>query len=102
MNTGILLTLSALGGIVLGVIFFGGLWYTVQRGTQAKNPAVWFGLSALLRTAIVLFGLYLIADGQLVRVVVALAGFILARISIIRLTKNPDRMRVSCIKENER
>jgi len=39
-------------GMVLGALFFGGLWWTVRRGLTAANPALWFGLSALTRMAL--------------------------------------------------
>ncbi len=40
---------AAMAGAALGGIFFVGLWWTVQLGTLAKNPAPWFLVSLLLR-----------------------------------------------------
>ncbi len=28
-------------GMLLGALFFGGLWWTVRRGLTAGNPALW-------------------------------------------------------------
>jgi F1F0 ATPase subunit 2 len=29
-------------GLLLGAIFFGGLWWTVRKGVSSKRPALWF------------------------------------------------------------
>ena len=36
-------------GAALGILFFGGLWWTVPRGIASPRPALWFGASLLLR-----------------------------------------------------
>jgi heme A synthase len=36
---------------LLGVIFFGGLWWTVRKGLSSKRPALCFFGSLLLRTS---------------------------------------------------
>ena len=48
------LTLAwALGtGVVLGAVFFGGLWWTVRQGAACQRPALLFLSSFLLRTSI--------------------------------------------------
>src|SRR5450759_4117968 len=48
------LAFALIAGIMLGAIFFGGLWWTVRKGVSAKHPAFWFFYSMLLRTCIVL------------------------------------------------
>ena len=73
------LLLACLGSTALGAIFFGGLWWTVQRGMSADQPAVWFLVSLLVRTGIVLFGFYVISGGHPSRALACLAGFTLAR-----------------------
>ena len=37
-------------GALLGAFFFGGLWWTVQKGVTSEQPALWFLGSLLLRT----------------------------------------------------
>jgi len=37
-----LLILALAAGLVLGAIFFGGLWWTVRKGVSSKYPALWF------------------------------------------------------------
>ena len=42
------LALALLAGRLLGAFFFGGLWWTVQKGVTSENPALWFLGSLLL------------------------------------------------------
>jgi F1F0 ATPase subunit 2 len=80
--------LGALGaGGVLGTMFFGGLWWTVSRGLTAAMPAVWFGLSALLRLAVTCCGIYLVARSGLLSLMACLGGIVLARFAVTRLTR---------------
>jgi len=78
---------AMLAGAALGVIFFGGLWWTVQRGAISPSPARWFLGSFVLRTAIVLIGFYFIGAGQLVRLGLCLIGFLLARAIVLLATR---------------
>jgi F1F0 ATPase subunit 2 len=80
---------ALLVGGTLGVIFFGGLWWTVRRGAASATPARWFIASLLLRTAIVLSGFYAVGAGQPLRLGLCLLGFVLARAIVLRLTDNP-------------
>ena len=86
MRETLLVVLALVGGISLGIIFFGGLWWTVQRGVSSKQPALWFFVSLMLRTVIVLAGFYFVMQGDWRRLVASLFGFILARLCIVRLT----------------
>ncbi len=79
------LTLVLLAGMLLGAVFFGGLWWTVQRGLASAKPALWFGASLALRAAFALGGFYLVARGGWKPVLVCLAGFIVARMTATRL-----------------
>jgi F1F0 ATPase subunit 2 len=74
-------------GMVLGALFFGGLWWTVRRGLTAANPALWFGLSALLRMAITVSGLYYIARSGWPSLLACLCGLLMARVAATRLTR---------------
>lgn len=89
MGEGVVLVLAAGAGISLGALFFGGLWWTVRRAVSSKRPAVWFLMSLLLRTGIVLAGFYLIGDGHWNRLLASLAGFVIARVILLRLTGPP-------------
>jgi F1F0 ATPase subunit 2 len=66
-------------GLILGGVFFGGLWWTVARGVASRQAALWFFVSMLLRTGVALLGFYLVARGSWQRLVVCLLGFVVAR-----------------------
>lgn len=78
---------ALLAGGLLGVVFFGGLWWTVRRGALSPTPARWFLGSLVLRTAIVLAGFYVVGAGQPVRLGLCLLGFLLARAIVLRATR---------------
>ncbi|QLQ32711.1 MAG: ATP synthase subunit I [Candidatus Thiothrix singaporensis] len=83
------LTLPLIVGLALGMFFFGGLWWTVRKGSVATNPALWFFTSFMLRTGVALAGFYAIAAGDWQRLLAALAGFVLARMVITRFAPAP-------------
>ena len=85
MNEYLYIPAALITGLLLGFLFFGGLWLTVVKSLSSKIPALWFIGSFLLRTAIVLAGFYYIADGNIKRVLVCLLGFIIARMLVRRL-----------------
>ncbi len=78
---------SMLAGAALGAVFFGGLWWTVQRGAASPAPVRWFLGSLVLRTAVVLAGFYVVGAGQPVRLGLCLLGFVLARAVVLRTTR---------------
>jgi F1F0 ATPase subunit 2 len=78
---------SLLAGGALGAVFFGGLWWTVQRGAESPTPARWFLGSFVLRTATVLAGFYAVGTGQPVRLLLCMLGFLLARAIVLRMTR---------------
>lgn len=86
MNEAVELILSCLAGLLLGALFFGGLYWTVLRGVNSTMPALWFITSLLLRVGITLAGFYFAADGDWRRLSAALAGFIIARVISTRLS----------------
>ena len=78
------LALALLAGALLGVLFFGGLWWTVQKGLASETPALWFLGSLVLRTGLTLSGFYLIAQGDWSRFVACVLGFLIARVIVVR------------------
>ena len=87
MNENIYIALAFTTGLALGILFFGGLWFTVKKALAAKIPALWFVGSFVLRVSITVVGFYYIAAGSLKRLLFASCGFIIARFIIIRATK---------------
>ncbi len=83
------LALALFGGALLGVFFFGGLWWTVQKGVTSERPALWFLGSLLLRTALILAGFYLVSQGHWSRLVACLLGFLVARFIVVKRLARP-------------
>ena len=79
--------LPLLGGMLLGIVFFGGLWWTIRQGISSDAPALWFFASVLIRTGICVSGFYLIAQGDWRRLLICVAGFFAARIAVTMLTR---------------
>ena len=86
MHETMALALASLAGLSLGVIFFGGLWWTVRKGMTSSRPALWFLVSFLLRMGIVMAGFYFIGQGDWQRLVTCLVGFLIARLLITRFS----------------
>ena len=87
MNESGMLLLALVVGFLLGVFFFAGLWWTIQKGVNASRPAVWFFSSLLIRTGITLSGFYGVAAGHGLRFLTCLLGFILARLVVDKITR---------------
>jgi F1F0 ATPase subunit 2 len=87
MTDALRLVLALVTGLLLGAIFFGGLWWTVRKGFSSKQPALWFFGSLLLRTSIALAGFYFIARGHWESLLVCLLAFVMARVIVTRLTR---------------
>jgi F1F0 ATPase subunit 2 len=79
MNETFTLVLALVTGVLLGVMFFGGLWWTVRKGVSSARPALWFLGSLLLRTIITVNGFYFVARGDWQRLLMCLLGFVIAR-----------------------
>lgn len=89
MNEPAVLLMVSGVGLLLGAIFFGGLWWTVRRGVSSPRPAFWFLGSLLLRTSLALVGFYCVGRGHWERLAACLLGFVLARLIITWLTRSP-------------
>lgn len=82
--------LSVLAGMALGAIFFGGLWWTVRRALGSPQPALLILASMVGRTGLVVAGFYFASGGEWQRLLLCLAGFILARFVVIRALPKAD------------
>jgi F1F0 ATPase subunit 2 len=87
MNEMLTPLLAWMAGVLLGAMFFGGLWWTVRKGLSSKHPAFWFFGSLLLRTSIALAGFYFVSDGHWQRLLLCLLGFAMARLIVTRFTR---------------
>jgi F1F0 ATPase subunit 2 len=91
MNDYLNLLLALLTGMLLGVFFFAGLWWTVRRLASTKRVALWFVSSMLLRTSIVLLGFYFILGDNWQRLLAGLLGFFCARLMVTWFTRITQR-----------
>ena len=87
MNDPLPLLLAGAVGLLLGAIFFGGLWWTVRKGLSSRQPALWFLGSMLLRMGIALAGFYFVGRGDWRRLIACLLGFVIARFVVTWLTR---------------
>ena len=99
MNEMLSLALALTAGLLLGAFFFGGLWWTVRKGLSAKQPALLFLGSSLLRTGVVLIGFYLVSAQQWQRLLLCLLGFVAARFVVTWLTRLPQERPASPVQE---
>jgi F1F0 ATPase subunit 2 len=76
--------LSTIAGAGLGVLFFGGLHWTVVRLPRARRPWLLACGSFTVRVALVVIGLFLVSAGDWKRLVAALIGWIGARVVCVR------------------
>src|SRR5271169_2448448 len=89
MNEFLSLALALAADVLLGAIYFGGLWWTVFRGVLSQRPAPWFFASLLLRMSITLAGFYFVGREHWERWLLCLVGFVLARLVVKWLTRLP-------------
>lgn len=83
------LVLAVVSGFFLGTLFFGGLWWTVRKGMSAKQPALLFLGSTVLRAVVTVAGFYVVSDGHWQQMLACLAGFTVARFVVMRFSGAP-------------
>lgn len=76
-------------GCGLSMVFFGGLWLTLNKLPDTHSPALLVIGSLIIRLSITLIGFYLVMNGSLMRLLACLAGFILMRQLLIRQLGSP-------------
>ena len=89
-ETGIII-LTFISGCLLGLFFFGGLWWTTQKGLLSKIPALWFLTSLFVRLGITITSFYFISREHWERALICLLGFIISRTMIMQITRIKDK-----------
>jgi F1F0 ATPase subunit 2 len=85
MNELLPLLLAFVFGLLLGLFFFVGLWWTVRKGLTSTRPALWFLGSLVLRCSVVVAGFYWLGTtGQWQQLVAALLAFVQTRVAVTR------------------
>jgi F1F0 ATPase subunit 2 len=75
---------SVVGGIGLGLFYFGGLWWTVNRIQTAGSPVAIYLTSLVLRGSVVLICLFLILQAGVLPMLAAMVGFVMVRLVLVR------------------
>ena len=65
--------LALLAGAALGIMYFCGLLWTIQRSLVSSQPGLWFFASFLLRTSLAVGGFYLLSATLLSLLFVAIS-----------------------------
>jgi len=80
------LTGAVVVGVLLGGLYFGGLWWTVRRIGRGRHPLALYFTGLVARLAVVLAAFYglLILYGSL-HLLASIAGLVAIRIVLIRV-----------------
>jgi F1F0 ATPase subunit 2 len=78
------LAMAFLVGMGAGIVYFGGLWWTVRQLPFVRQPALLTIGSFLVRTGISLTAFYLASEGHWERILISLLGFIIIRGLLVR------------------
>jgi F1F0 ATPase subunit 2 len=85
---------AALAGALVSLLYFAGLWWTVQRVAAARYPVVLLTASFLFRALLAVGALWLIVQGDVGRVLVALGAFLIVRSAVLwRVRPSPHQGR---------
>jgi F1F0 ATPase subunit 2 len=82
--------LSFFIGLVLGLLYFTGLWLTIKNMYKSRSPIVTSLLSFTLRTAAIFLVLIFVArQGSFIDIIILLIGFIVGRFILSRRIGHP-------------
>ncbi|MGY4386099.1 F1F0 ATPase subunit 2 [Pedobacter sp. UYP24] len=96
-----MIIVALIGGLILGVIFFGGLWLTVKKALGTVYVSLWFLGSSLIRTAIALTGFYFLSQNGLLQLLISVAGFIAARFLVLRVTRQLELKQIANVPNHQ-
>ena len=84
--------LGFFAGLLLGLFFFGGLYWSVEKLPQVKNPAILMLLSLLVRMAALMGGFILLFKRSFAGGIAALFGVIFVKFLLIAYSRkyNPE------------
>lgn len=83
----LLFVYPAIVGLGLGLLYYGGLWLTLRKLTQLRQPAVWLSLSLLLRMIAVVAVLYLLFADSWQQLIMAMLGMLIMRTLLVQRIK---------------
>ena len=71
--------LALVWGLILGLFYFGGLWWTLRIFIQKIHARFWFGLSFLIRTSVIMLFFWIIVEKDIKAFFITFTGFLLMR-----------------------
>lgn len=83
----LLFVYPAMVGLGLGLLYYGGLWLTLRKLAQLRQPALWLSLSLLLRMIAVVAVLYLLFADSWQQLLLALLGMLIMRTVLVQRIK---------------
>lgn len=105
LNSNVWMTSSfaLLVGVLLGAFYFTGLWWTVRQLDSRRNVAPVFLLSMVFRTAVVVFGFYMILGKDWQHLLLGLFGFMIVRFFSTRYISSikPEDVKLDRIEVNK-
>jgi F1F0 ATPase subunit 2 len=77
---------GVVAGVLLGAVFYGGLWWTVRR-VAARSQALWLFGSFLVRSTLALLVFYAYARSGWQALALCFLGFLAARLIVSSLVR---------------
>jgi F1F0 ATPase subunit 2 len=91
----IAISIRLLGGLAVGIFFYGGLWFTVNWLAGARYRALLLIASFGIRTLVVLSGFLLLFESRWDYALLCLVGFTVGRLAVMKfMVSHP--MRAKC------
>jgi F1F0 ATPase subunit 2 len=82
------MAVNLVAGLIVGGLYFFGLWWTVSRLPSLTAPGFWTVASFILRSAVVLSVFYLLSQGAWENLLMCLTGFTLMRLFLVNRLAN--------------
>lgn len=88
--TWLMILIGIASGVLLSLIYFGGLWYTLKQMEHWRRPWILVTVSFLIRNALVLTAFYFLIIQHWSTLVAAFIAFLITRQVVIHRTGNPE------------
>lgn len=80
----IVLGAAAAWGALLGLFYFGGLWWTLKYLPGRSCPKTLLALSFVIRTALVLLGFWIVLRKEILPFLFTIVAFFLVRFLLVK------------------
>ena len=76
--------ISFIWGVLLGLLYFGGLWMTLKHICRANRPKSWLGISFVTRISFIMIGFWVIMRKDTVSFLITFLAFLITRVILTR------------------